>query len=116
VKVRIDDNDPCRYIVSSESEAGAEYIVDLCKYEIGLDSEGNMDFNGACVCTRRNEEWLEHGCKSFIFNCEPELKKPSNMGKVFRCKHVRAAREYAFRLLLPYIAKNRPNLPDEQQV
>lgn len=112
MKVRIDDNDPCRYVVSSESEAGAEYIVDICQNPIGLDSDGNMDFNGACICTKRENEWLQHGCKDFVYRCEPNLRKPENMGRVYRCKHCRAARDYAFRVLLPYVAKNRPNLPD----
>ena len=109
------DNDPCHYLVSSESDSGVEYLVDLCAYPIGLDAEGNMDYNGACISTRGKEEWLEHGCRDFIYRCEPNLKKSENMGKRFRCKHVRCARDYAFKLLLPYIAKNRPNIPDEQQ-
>lgn len=116
MKVRMEDNDPCLYCVSSESDGGTEYVVDLCLHPLGLDEDGNMDFNGACICTRGPNEWLEVGCKDFTYRCAPNLKKPENAGKVFRCKHCRAARDYAFRLLLPYVAKSRPNLPDHQQV
>lgn len=111
----MDDNDPCTYVVSSESDSGIDYVVDLCQHPIGLDSEGNMDYNGACISTRGPKEWTQFGCRDFIYRCEPRLKEPNNMGKIFRCKHIRCARDYAFRLLLPYIAKNRPNIPDEHQ-
>lgn len=112
MNVKLEGNDPCVYIVSSETDAGLEYIVDLCVHPLGLDKDGNMDYNGACIGTRGKDEWLEHGCRDFIFRCEPAIRKPENMGRIYRCKHVRAARDYAFRLLLPYIAKNRPQQHD----
>lgn len=106
------DNDPCVYLVTSESDGGKEYVVDICVHPIGLDKDGNMDYNGACISTRTGEEWLEYGCADFRYRCQPNLDKPENMGKVFRCKHIRASRDYAFKVLLPYIAKNRPRHED----
>lgn len=116
MKVRMDDNDPCRYWVSSESDGGKEYLVDLCQWELGPDEAGVMQYNGACICTKTDEQWVEWGCEDFTFRCESRLNKPMNKGKVFRCKHCRAAREHAFNLLLPHLAKHRPNTPDEHQV
>ncbi len=109
MKVRLLDNDPCQFLVTSESDGGKSYVVDLCAYPIGLDAEGNMDFNGACISTRTDEEYTMYGCKDFTYRCQPALNRAENMGKTFRCKHVSSAREYAFKLLLPYMAKNRPN-------
>lgn len=116
MKVRMLDNDPCSYIVSSESDNGVEYVVDLCLHPLGLDPDGNEDFNGACISTRKPNEWTEQGCSDFVYRCAPMLKKPENKGKTFRCKHIRKSREYAFKLLLPYVASNRPNIPDGDQV
>ncbi len=110
MRVEMDGNDPCRFWVTSESDSNEKYIVDLCEYPIGLDQDGNMDFNGVCGLTNARI----HGCRDFIYRCEPMLKKPQNMGKVFRCKHLRCARDYAFKLLLPHLAKNRVNLPEDQ--
>lgn len=108
MKVRMEGADPCLYLVSSQSDMGKEYLVDICANPLGLDEEGNMRFNGACIQTRTPDEWREYGCESFRYTCQPKLDKPENMGKVFRCLHCRAAMDYAFKLLLPYIAKNRP--------
>lgn len=105
MKVRIDDY-PTRFWVSSESDGGKEYIVSLCEFPIGTDDQGNLKFNGACGAP---DGYRTHGCKDFIYRCEPALKKPENMGKVFRCKHVRAAREHALDFMLPYLCKNDPN-------
>lgn len=105
----MDDNDPCRYWVSSESDGGVEYLVDLCEHEVGLDPDGVMEFNGVCGLT--NERI--HGCRDFIFRCEPLLKKPENMGKIFRCKHIRCAEAYALKLLKPYMRASRPNLHED---
>jgi hypothetical protein len=116
MKVRQEDNDPCRYIVSSESDGDTEYVVDICMNPIGLDEYGRMKFNGACVETHKPNEWLEVGCPDFRYRCNRGLKNPANAGKTFRCKHCVAAREYAFGSLLPFVAKNRPNIPDHQQV
>jgi hypothetical protein len=113
MKVRMLDSDPCCYLVSSESDNGVEYVVDLCLHPLGLDEDGNQDFNGACISTRGTSEWTEAGCRDFVYRCAPMLKKPENKGKVYRCKHCRAARDYAFRLLLPYVAKSRPNQKED---
>lgn len=109
MKVRLDDNDICRYWVSSESEGGREYIVDLCEFPRGKDEDGNEVFNGACGLT--NERI--HGCRDFVFRCEPNLKR--HEGKCFKCKHIRAASDYALRLLLPHLAKSRMNLHEDLQ-
>lgn len=111
MKVRIDDSDLCRYWVSSESDGDKEYIVDLCEYPRGVDVEGNLVLNGACGLT--NERI--HGCRDFSFRCERELKNPANAGKIFRCKHIRCAREYALTILLPHLSKMRPNTHEDSQ-
>lgn len=102
---------PRIFLVTSESESGKVYHVDLCEYELGLDENGNMRFNGACGLT--NERI--HGCKDFLIRCEPNLKKPENKGKVFRCKHVRSSREAALDIILPHIKRTDPS-PNELQV
>ena len=115
MKVRLDGDSLCSYIVSSESETDVEYVVDLCAHPLGLDADGNMQFNGACVMTRKNDEWIEHGCRDFIFRCEPIIKRlqPGEI-KFHRCKHLKYASEYAFKLLLPHLAKRQKNIPDDQ--
>ncbi len=110
VKVRLDDY-PTRFWVSSESNADEEYIVSLCEYPRGTDQNGVPVFNGACGAP---DGMRTHGCKDFKIRCEPHLKKAENDGKVFRCKHIRAAREHALDFMLPYLCKNDPNLPDNQ--
>ena len=111
MKVKMLD-DPCTYLVTSESDGEVSYVVDLCLYPLGHDADGNMDFNGACISTRGKDEWLEHGCSDFIYRCLPNLKVPGNT-KVYRCKHCRAGRDYAFRSLLPYVAKQRPQQKED---
>lgn len=111
MKVRMDEGDPCRYWVSSESDYGTEYIVDLCEMERGNDEDGIPIFNGVCGLTAARI----HGCRDFKFRCDKELKKPINKGKVFRCKHLRAAEVYAIKLLKPYMKKNRPNRHEDFQ-
>lgn len=112
MKVRMDDSDPCRYWVSSESDNGVEYIVDLCEWEVGLDNEGIMQYNGVCGLTHERI----HGCRDFIFRCEPMLKKPDNMGKIFRCKHIKAAESYALKLLKPFMKAHRAPYHEDQQI
>lgn len=53
-----------------------------------------MVYNGACIGTKGPDAWEQHGCRNFIFKCEPILRKPEGMGQVHRCKHVRAVRDY----------------------
>lgn len=92
---------PTRILVHSETDGEASYLVDLCAFPYAKDKRGDSLFNGACQC------------KSFIFRCEPQLKKPENKGKVFRCKHIRHARDNALDYLLPFMCKADPNNPEE---
>lgn len=107
-------SDLCHFLVSSQSDTGKEYVVNICLHEIGLDADGNMDYNGACLETRTESEFSPHGCEHFRYKCEPKLKDPNNMGKVFRCAHIRAARDQAFKIMLPHLAKTNLNIPDNQ--
>lgn len=86
---------PTRILVNSEENPEEEaYLVDLCRYKVG-----NV-FNGVCQC------------KDFVFRCEPRLKRPDNT-TIFRCKHIRYARENVIDALLPIIHASDPNIPDE---
>lgn len=114
MKVRMDDNCPHRFWVTSEDDPKNEYCVDICSHPVGLDSEGVMEFNGECFMTKTPEEHLYHGCKDFLYRCLPRLKKPEFMGKIFRCKHCRAAEEHALKILKPYLKKADPNPEDEK--
>jgi hypothetical protein len=109
--VRMDDNCPHQFWVSSETAGGEEYCVELAAYPLGLNEHGIPAFNGACGRTAARIR----GCKDFIFRCEPKLKNPVNAGKTFRCKHCRAVREFALDLVVPYLVRADPNIPDEQQ-
>ncbi len=102
---------PTRIVVSSESETDVEYVVDLCRFPVGLDQNGNMVFNGSCG---RSDLGVK-GCRNFIYKCEPMLKKPENMGKIYRCKHIREAREHALDFILPKMCEMDPNKPEEFQ-
>ncbi len=112
MKVRMDGNHPCQFWVSSESDGGVEYCVNICENPGGLDEDGDMVFNGTCGLT----PILIHGCADFRYRCAPALNKPENMGKVFRCKHLLSAEKYALKVLKPYLKKANPNIPDEEQV
>lgn len=112
MKIRPDDNCPHQGWVSSESEGGKEYCVELGAYPVGLNEHGVMVYNGACGRTKARI----HGCRDFIFRCEPKLKNPDNMGKVFRCKHIRAYREFALDCVIPMLVRSDPNIPDENQI
>lgn len=92
---------PQYLLVHSESDQGAAYLVDLCAFPYGKNEVGKPLFNGRCQC------------KDFLFRCEPNLKKRSNKGKVFRCKHIAHARLVALDYLLPVIKENNPNSQDE---
>ncbi len=94
---------PTRVYVTSEEEPDAEYLVDLTEWELGLSDQGFMTFNGSCQC------------KDYLYRCLPRLKKPEFMGKVFRCKHVRWAREHALEFMLPKIKQADPNLDEKYQ-
>lgn len=113
MKVRMADNCPHKFWVTSEEEPDKEYCVDICEHELGLDEDGVMEFNGSCFLTKTPDEYEYRGCKDFLFRCLPRLRKEENMGKVFRCKHIRAAESYALKLLKPYLKKHNPNNEDE---
>lgn len=108
MKVELAGADLRYYWVTSESHPEEKYIVDICAYELGVDEDGIMVFNGKCGGPHG-----EHGCAHFIFKCEPNLKKPENIGKQFSCKHIRAACERALHLIKPIIKKTDPNLHEE---
>lgn len=91
---------PTRLVVHSESDGDGSYLVDLCAFPYGKDDQGNLLFNGACQC------------RNFVFNCEPLLKKPDNAGRVYRCKHIRWARDNVLDYLLPVMKSHDPNLDE----
>lgn len=94
---------PTRILVSSEEEPDDAYLVDLVEWELGLNEHGIMTYNGSCQC------------KSYLYRCLPRLKKPEFMGKVFRCKHIRWAREHALEFMLPKLKEADPNLHERYQ-
>jgi hypothetical protein len=116
VNIRQDDNSTTRFWVSSESEHEAEYLVELAENPIGRNPMGALIFNGACISTKKPESVTEWGCAHFRYKCESELKRPSNMGKSFRCKHIIFARNWMSSLatdtLIAKLAEQNPNLPD----
>ena len=112
MKVRMDDNNPCQFWVSSESDGGVEYCVNICENPIGLDADGDMIYNGTCGLTKA----LIHGCADFRYRCQPKIDKPEHLGQIYRCKHIQAAEKYALKILKPYLKRANPNIPDEHQV
>src|SRR6478736_5337907 len=92
---------PTRIMVLSEEDQEDAYLVDLTEFEVGLNDQGCMTFNGSCQC------------KDFIYRWLPRIKKPENMGKVFRCKHIRWAREHALEFMLPKLKEADPNTREE---
>lgn len=113
--VRMDESNPARYWVSSEDDGDKEYCVDICEFPLGIE-DGVMLFNGSCFLTRTTDQYDYHGCKDFLYRCLPRLKKPEFMGKTFRCKHCRAAEDYALKLLKPYIKKMSPSAEDDKPI
>lgn len=107
-----------RFWVSSESEGDKEYLVELAAYPLGYNEHGSMRFNGACICTKSPEDQAMHGCPSFIYNQEPQLKRPDNKGKAFRCKHINFVRAYIESMsvdgMIEQLARLDPNLKDDQ--
>lgn len=95
---------PTRIAVTSEEEPECEYLVDLVEWEIGLDpTNAIMQYNGSCQC------------KDYLYRCLPRLKKPEFMGKIFRCKHIRWAREHALEFMLPKLKEADPNIHEDLQ-
>ncbi len=120
MKVRMDEGCPHRFWVTSESDKGVEYCVELGAYPIGLNAQGVMVYNGACIATLDPDGRIDarghHGCRNFLFDKEPKLRKPENIGKVFRCKHCVAAREFALDFLVPHLIRADPNISEDNQI
>jgi hypothetical protein len=119
MRVRPDEN-PRRFWVSSESDGEREYCVELNKWPLGLNKSGDMVFNGSCIATMDPNGMDEghYGCKDFIYRCEPKLRRPDNMGRAFRCKHIIAVRDHLKDLSLDKIINvliaSDKNLDEEQ--
>ncbi len=108
MNVRMDDNHPTRFIVSSETDGSEEYVVDIAAHRVVID--GRVIFNGVCGLTDQRI----HGCRDFIMRKWPRLKDPANHGRLFRCKHIDCARAHALDFVLPFLVKANPNLDEEQ--
>ena len=93
---------PTRILVHSESDGESSYLVDLCAYPVEVAPDQRV-CNGVCQC------------RDFIYRCEPKLKRPEHAGKIFRCKHLRWARENCFDTILLYLAGIDPNLSEKEQ-
>ncbi len=116
MKVVMDESCPHRFWVTSESEQDKSYQVELGKFPVGLNEQGVMVFNGACICTKTPDAWYEYGCEDFRFRCEPKLKDPRNMGKRFQCKHIKSSREFALDFIVPHLVAADKNMPDDHQI
>jgi len=112
MKARLLDNSTHEFLVSSESEHEKDYRVLLGIFPIGKNEDGVMLYNGCCG----PDPAMQTGCKDFRYRCLPNLRKPENEGKIFRCKHIRCAREFALDYILPILVKYDPNLPDTHQI
>ncbi len=118
--VRSADNSTTQFWVSSESDGNVEYLVDVGRYPLEPNQYGDMVFNGACIATKGPDLWEQHGCRNFLFKCEPNMKKPENAGKVCRCKHITCVRNYLRDLSLDRIVltliDSELNPPDDHQI
>jgi hypothetical protein len=102
MKVRMESARLREFVVSSESEADAEYHVDLCAFPLGADANGITIFNGSCGFGDIN------GCADFRYRCLKNLKHNPER-KMFRCKHIKAARQVALDIVLQFVEKTDPN-------
>lgn len=102
---------PTRIYVCSRTREEIEYLVDLCRYIIGWMPDGTPIYNGSCG----RSDLGALGCENFRFDLEPLLKNPENAGKVYRCAHIRWAREHALDFVLPHMEANDPNPPETAQ-
>lgn len=85
-------------MVESESDGDkSTYMVRLCDWPLGIGLNGSMQFNGSCTC------------RDFECRKAPLLSKPSNAGKVFRCKHLIYARNNILDFILPMLCEKDPN-------
>ena len=96
LRVEPHGNYPTQYLVYSETETDAVYLVWLTdpRYRI-LEK-----FNGSCTCS------------DFKYRCRKRIKD-SNYQAFCRCKHLVAAREESINFILPYLAKMDPNKEHE---
>lgn len=88
-----------------------EYLVDLARFPRCTNQIGATVFNGSCG----RSDLHAIGCRDFLFRHEPKMKDPAYDGKIFRCKHIRWARENCLDLVLEYLHRNDPNIPEEHQ-
>ena len=93
---------PSRLLVKSRSDSNVSYLVDLCKYPVGV-APGVVICNGTCQCS------------DFIYRCEPKLKKPEYMGRIFRCAHLNWARENCLDFILNYMREHDQNVSEDHQ-
>ncbi len=94
---------PTRLVVHSETDQDESYLVDLTAFQRGTSADGTPIYNGSCMC------------RHFAFSCEPKLKQPQYDGKIFRCKHIRWARENVLDYLLPVMKQHDPNIEESEQ-
>ncbi len=93
---------PTRILVQSEEEGDkTSYLVDLCAYDVNKFNLEKPLYNGACQCA------------DFMYRWRPKLRLMENQGKIYRCKHIRWAREHALDFILPHMCKNDPNPPED---
>lgn len=102
---------PTRIYVHSESDKDAEYLVDLVAFPRELPGSETVIFNGSCG----RSDLGALGCRDFLYRCEPRLKELENVGKIYRCKHIRWARENCLDFLLPVMQRNDPNHDETHQ-
>lgn len=94
---------PTRMVVHSETTQEDSYLVDLTAFPRGFSEEGVQVFNGSCTC--------DH----FRYNCKPKMHMPMYDKALFRCKHIRWARENVLDYLLPVMKQHDPNIDEEHQ-
>ncbi len=99
MKCRLADY-PTRFYVTSRTEEGVEYLVDLCAFPVTVD--GVRVFNGSCGVRGAPETM----CNDFRYRCQKTMKIP---GKICRCAHIIFARENCIDFMLPRMAEADPN-------
>ena len=83
VRVRMDGEDPTRWLVDSAKRAGATYLVDLLDFPTPLGPN--------CSCT----------CPNFTIKRQQKIEECMTLGCFSRCKHIPWALEaYAMAMLM----------------
>lgn len=92
VRVRMDGEDPTRWLVDSAKHAGATYAVDL------LDFPTSLGPNASCTCPH------------FTIRLQPKIERGEvEVGTPLRCKHIRLSREaYADAMLMVELKRRNP--------